>query len=181
MRVFGLHLTWRGDCTGVSCDLTHLHGLYHDCAEFPSLSLFTALSLLQGISFRQALFSVTFLSGVGSPPRPAILTAQPACCLIIRASAHELSCKCSADLSCKHFDSFSGYSLIGRRGFWSLSLYAHYLEYLIMKSNNEIQYRKSDKANTSRAEQIRDVLVNSYTAVIFTCPQETHSSVDNSC
>ena len=57
-------------------------------------------------------------------------------------------CKCSADLSCKHFDSFSGYSLIGRRGFWSLSLYAHYLEYLIMKSNNEIQYRKSDKANT---------------------------------
>ena len=49
MRVFGLHLTWRGDCTGVSCDLTHLHGSYHDSAEFPSLSLFTALSLLQGI------------------------------------------------------------------------------------------------------------------------------------
>ena len=58
------------------------------------------------------------------------------------------SCKCSADLSCKNFDSFSGYSLIGGRGFWSLCLYAHYLEYLIMKSNNEIQYRKSEKANT---------------------------------
>ena len=67
---------------------------------------------------------------------------------LANVSCHRALCKCSADLSCKHFDSFSGYSLIGRRGFWSLSLYAHYLECLIMKSNNEIQYRKSDKANT---------------------------------